>query len=306
MSNGRRFQNGLHTVRGGKRGPSLSGAVLLRRIGFSGVALATTLPIPVLALSVSLLREAPPARGTAGIAVNAECDRATGAGCEFHEFTFTRAIYSSPSRGRGGFRGGFGSWATDYPKADLQFAMVMQRLAQHLDIAQTENAVRLDDPQLRRFPWLYAVEVGRMALTEAEVTGLRSYLAAGGFLFVDDFWGGRQWDQFEQNIRRVLPNLPIVDLPLSHPLFTSYYNITEILQVPNVGNARWGETTECYGCDPAVRAIFDEHGRLLVLISFNSDLGDAWEWAEQPFYPVKYSTYAFQLAVNAIVYAMSH
>ena len=281
----------------------------MRRIGYSGVALATTLPIPVLAISASLLSEAPPARGAAGESApiaHVECDRASRTGCEFHEFTFTRAIYSSPSRGGGGFRGGYGSWATDYPKADLQFAMVMQRLAQHLDIAQQENAIRLEDPRLRRFPWLYAVEVGRMALSEGEVIGLRNYLQAGGFLFVDDFWGERQWDQFEQNIRRVLPNHAIVELPLTHPLFKSYYNITEILQVPNVGNARAGETTECWGCEPTIRAIFDDNGRLLVLISFNSDLGDAWEWAEQPFYPVKYSTYAFQLAVNAIVYSMSH
>lgn len=278
----------------------------MRRIGYSGVALATTLPLPVLAISASLLSDALSARGVSdAVESNLQCDHQARDGCDFHEFTFTRAIYSSGSRG-GGFRGGYGSWATDYPKADLQFAQVMQRLAQHLDIAQRENAIQLDDPQLRRFPWLYAVEVGRMALTDAEVVGLRGYLEAGGFLFVDDFWGERQWAQFEQNIRRVLPNHAIVELPLSHPLFSSYYNITEILQVPNVGNARRGETTECYGCDPAVHAIFDDHGRLLVLITYNSDLGDAWEWAEQPFYPVKYSTYAFQLAVNAIVYAMSH
>ena len=146
-----------------------------------------------------------------------------------------------------------------------------------------------------------------MALTDSEVKGLRSYLKAGGFLIVDDFWGSYQWANFEQNIKRVLPEYNIVDLPLSHPLFHSYYEIEEILQVPNINNGcAGGPYYEQDGYVPAIRAIFDERGRLLVLISWNSDLGDAWEWMEQACYPLKMSTYAYQLAVNAIIYSMTH
>ena len=223
-----------------------------------------------------------------------------------HEFYFTRAVYTD--RRGGGFGRWRSAWATDWPKADEQFLYVLGRLAPRIDAFDRDNAVRLDDPELRRYPFVYAVEVGNMALTATEVAALRSYLMAGGFLLVDDFWGANQWYAFESNMRRVLPKYQIVDLPLDHPLFNSYYEIKEIVQVPNVNLAQYGggRTTECYGCDPTVKAIFDADGRLLVLISFNSDLGDAWEWAEQPFYPLEKSNYAFQLAVNAIVYAMSH
>ena len=223
-----------------------------------------------------------------------------------HEFYFTRAIYSSGGF-RGGYRGRGGSWATDYPKADSQFLEVLGRLARELDSYSGEHAVRVDDPDLRRFPFLYAVEVGRMGLTDDEIKGLREYLLAGGFLIVDDFWGTYQWANFEENIRQVLPEYAIVDVPLSHPVFHSYYEIKEILQVPNVQNGcSGGPYNEQDGYTPMVRGIFDEKGRLLVLISFNSDLGDAWEWMEQSCYPLAMSTYAYEFAVNTIVYAMSH
>jgi hypothetical protein len=199
-----------------------------------------------------------------------------------------------------------GAWATDYPKADRQFITVVQRLLPTLDIYQAEHTVRFDDPDVRRYPFVYAVEVSYLALTEAEVHGLRDYLLAGGFLFVDDFWGTAEWASFEQQIRRVFPDRPIEDLPSDHPVFHTYYDITRVHQVPSIDNiCRRGRTAERDGFVPAVRGIRDDAGRVMVLISWNSDLGDAWEWAEQPCYPLELSTYAFQLGVNAIVYAMS-
>ncbi len=221
-----------------------------------------------------------------------------------HEFYFTRAIYSSWSRGYG--RRGRGSWATDWPKADVQFLWGLKRLT-NIDAYDFDNPVTLDNPDLRRYPFLYMLEVGAMQLTPPEVEGLRDYLTAGGFLFVDDFWGTYEWQVFEHEIYRVLPNYEIVELPLDHPLFSNFYVIEEILQVPNVGNGRSGYGTwEQDGYVPHVRAIFDDDGRLLVLINWNTDLGDAWEWAEDPWYPLAYSNFAYQMAVNAIIYAMSH
>ena len=167
--------------------------------------------------------------------------------------------------------------------------------------------MRLDDPELLRYPFLYAVEVGRMALSDEEVLGLRRYLATGGFLLVDDFWGSREWAVFEEQIRRVLPGRPIVDLPLDHPVFHTVYDIKELLQVPNVGNGMMGGPySERDGFEPFCRGIFDEQGRLVVMISWNSDLGDAWEWAENPYYPLDRSTFAYQLGINAVVFAMTH
>ena len=214
-----------------------------------------------------------------------------------HEFYFTRAIYNS------GW--GYGRWAIDYPKADRQFMTVVNRL---IDVngSPTENAIRLDDPEIRKYPFLYALEVGDIALSPAEIEGLRNYLLAGGFLVIDDFWGSWQWANFEQQIRQVFPEHPIIDVPLDHPLFNTVYRIDEVLQVPAYGNYWGGRTWEQDGYTAHVRGIFDEQDRLMVLINWNTDLGDAWEWAERPEYPLKYSTFAVQLGINFIVYAMSH
>lgn len=217
-----------------------------------------------------------------------------------HAFYFTRAIYSD-------FRRSWSrSWATDYPKADRQFLIGLRRIT-NIDAYEMENPVRLDDPDLRRYPFLYALEVGRMSLTAPEVDGLRSYLLAGGFLVIDDFWGTFQWQVFESEIHRVLPEYSIVDIPMDHPLLRTFYDISALVQVPNVQNGIFGvRTWEQDGYEPALRGIFNEDGRLLVAINWNTDLGDAWEWAENPYYPLKFSKFAYQMGVNLIIYAMSH
>ena len=197
------------------------------------------------------------------------------------------------------------SWSTDYPKADIQFLTVLQRLT-NLDAYGYENAVLLTDENIRRYPFLYALEVGYMNLSPPEIEGLREYLAAGGFLVIDDFWGSQEWAVFEWNMNRVFPARPIVDLDLDHPVFSTFYDIEEILQVPAYGRYRGGATWERDGYTPAVKGIVDDEGRLMVIINWNTDLGDAWEWAEQPDYPLRYSTFAFQMGVNMIIYAMSH
>ena len=146
-----------------------------------------------------------------------------------------------------------------------------------------------------------------MSLSQPEVEGLRSYLLAGGFLVIDDFWGTQEWANFEYEIRQVLPGYEIVDLPIEHNIFTTFYEIDEIIQVPNVGNGvRGGPTWERDGFIPMVKGIHDDDGRLMVVINWNTDLGDAWEWADDPYYPLKYSLYAYEMGVNFIVYAMSH
>ena len=219
-------------------------------------------------------------------------------------FYFTRGAYSSSPwswRGR--------SWSTDYPKADQQFLYVMQRTL-GWDIYECENPIRLDDPHLRRFPFLYVLEVGAMGLTQPEVEGLRNYLLSGGFLFVDDFWGSAEWENFEREIAQVLPGHNLEEIPMDHLIFRIIYPIEEVLQVPNVQRGETGDPAyygECYygaSCTATVRGIFDDDGRLMVVAAHNSDLGDAWEWAERPAYPYDRSNFAFSLAFNVIAYAM--
>ena len=151
------------------------------------------------------------------------------------EFYFTRGVYSS------GWR--WASWATDYPKADRQFMLAVNSLID-ISAAEHENAIRLNDPEIRRYPFLYALEVGNMALTASEAAGLRDYLLAGGFLVIDDFWGSWEWANFEREIRRVLPHHRIVEVPLAHPIFNAVYRIDEVLQVPAIGNHWAGRTWE--------------------------------------------------------------
>ena len=275
-------------------------AVVALALLIGGVALAYELRPPD---DAGPSIEGPSAQGYGGYIGDREFVLSRGDG--LHEFYFTRAIYTSYSRRSYG-RQRRGSWAVDWPKADVQFLWGLKRLT-NIDAYDFDNAVELTNPDLRRYPFLYMLEVGAMRLTAAEIEALRNYLTAGGFLFVDDFWGTYEWQNFEWEIHQVLPGYEIVELPLDHPMFSNFYVIDEILQVPNVGNGRSGYGTyEQDGYVPHVRAIFDDNQRLLVLINWNTDLGDAWEWAEDPFYPLVYSTFAYQLAVNAIIYAMSH
>jgi Domain of unknown function (DUF4159) len=219
-------------------------------------------------------------------------------------FYFTRGIYSGWGRGFGR-RGGGGSWATDWPKSDRTFLTVLRRLTD-VDAFPQEHGVALDDPALKRFPFLYILEVGRMGLTPPEAKGLREYMLSGGFVMVDDFWGTYEWANFQEQMSSVFPEYPIVEIPLDHQIFSTFYDIDSIVQVPNVNNAMTGRTWEQDGYVPHVRGMFDDKNHLMMVINWNTDLGDAWEWAESPYYPVNYSTYAFKVGVNTIIYAMSH
>ena len=222
-----------------------------------------------------------------------------------HEFYFTRGIYSGEfdDYDQGG------RWAVDYPKADRQFLVALKRLSL-VDAYESDHALELTDPGLRRFPFLYAVEVGSMSLTDAEVLALRNYLLAGGFLVIDDFWGSWAWEQFVGEMQKVLPERVIVDVPPEHPVFHIFYNIDELVQVPNLrlgwGADAGGPTHEYDGHIPRLRGIFDDDGRLMVLINWNTDFGDAWEWADDPHYPLRFSTYAFEMGINFVIYGMTH
>jgi hypothetical protein len=242
------------------------------------------------------------------------------AGTDFHEFYFVRAMYSGGRGSDFGFRRGRGAhlgdggpaWSTDYPRADRHMVLVTQRLS-NIDACAWEHPVSLADPELRRFPFIYALEWGEARLTDAEISGLRDFLEAGGLLMIDDFWGSYEWANFQREMHRVLPGRSIVDIPRDHLLFHIHYTIEgEILQVPNVANGRavalgypGAVTSEGDGYVPHVMGILDDAGRLMVVINWNTDLGDALEWAESPFYPLRYSTFASELFLNTIMYSMS-
>jgi len=223
-----------------------------------------------------------------------------------HEFHFTRGMFSDDF-GIGDESGG--SWSIDYPKADQLFLYALGRLSS-VNASSEENAVKLTDPQLRDLPFIYALEVGSMQLEAAEVEALREYLLAGGFLFIDDFWGSWAWNNLVEQMNQVFPGREIVEIPVTHQIFNLVYAIDEIKQVPNLHNgiaySKQGITHENDGKVPHVRGIFDDENRLIVLINWNSDLGDAWEWADHPEYPSHFSDYAVKLGINTVVYALTH
>jgi hypothetical protein len=241
----------------------------------------------------------------------------------FHEFYFVRAMYTGARDAGFGF--GFGgrngrgpelgdrgpTWSIDYASADRHMVLVTKRLS-NIDACEWEHPISLADPTLRRFPFVYSLEWGSAQLTEAEVIGLREYLQAGGLLMLDDFWGSAEWANFERQIHRVLPGRQIVEIPRDHLLFHIHYTIDgDILQIPNVRNgqlaARYDDapTFEQDGYEPHVMGIFDDDGQLMVVINWNTDLGDALEWAESPYYPLKFSTFASELFLNTIMYSMA-
>ncbi len=235
-----------------------------------------------------------------------ESARTTQATETRHEFYFTRGMFSDDFSMGDDFGG---SWSIDYPSADRHFLFALNRLSS-IDSSPDENAIKLTDPRLSELPLLYALEVGSMQLAKAEVIALREYLLAGGFLFIDDFWGSWAWSNLDEQMQLVFPDREIVDIPSTHHIFKIVYDIESIKQIPNLRNGiafeRTGITHEGDGKEPGVSGIFDDNGNLMVLINHNSDLGDAWEWADHPEYPSYFTTYAVQLGINVVVYAMTH
>jgi Domain of unknown function (DUF4159) len=227
-------------------------------------------------------------------------------GLSFGEYTFVRTIYDSPVGYRRGYYGG-GTWTTDYPEADNNFIVGLREWAgTNLKIAPRPEQLEILDDRIFDYPILYAVEPGFMELSTEQAARLREYLMRGGFLFFDDFWGEAEWQNVQEQFHKIVPEYEIKDLPLSHPIFHSYLDVEEVVQVPNVYNAQRGITSEKGGIVPHYMGIENKNGRLIAFISRNCDMGDAWEWINDPVYPWKYGLPAYKVGINVVIYAMSH
>lgn len=226
-------------------------------------------------------------------------------------FTFARVQYTSYSSGRSwGSRRG--RWAIDYPDAELNLAYRLQEMTS-LKVNPDSAVVQLDVDDLADYPFLYMVEPGYLTFNEAEVEALRAHLLNGGFLMVDDFWGEEEWANFEYEIRRVFPDREIHDLSIDHPIFRIVFDLKEKPQVPNPGtalrNRHTGITWERPGTEQVnYRAIYDDDGRIVVMICHNTDLGDGWEReGESEWYFREFAEKrAYPMGINIIVYAMTH
>ncbi len=243
-----------------------------------------------LALSAALASDVSPA------AFAPERDPATPA-----QFHFVRLAYSD-------IGGGFGfrdRWLTDWPEAEYFLLRGVRRLSR-IDAELEGERLAIMDDRLFDYPWLYAVEVGSWVLSEPEAAQLREYFDRGGFLMVDDFHGSFQWEIFEASMRRVFPDRPIVEIPKNDSVFHVLYDLDATVQIPGVQFLRSGRTYEQDGVQPHFRGIYDDKGRLVVVINFNMDLGDSWEHADIQEYAVQYTVLGYQHAINYILYAMTH
>ncbi len=233
------------------------------------------------------------------------------------EFHFIRLEYTDlPQYHRGwGYSSrdgtGTGWWLVDWPDADNHFTFGIGRLTR-IDIGDPRH-LRLTDPQLFDYPWVYATQTGWWGLSDAEVLQLREYLLRGGFLVVDDFWGPEQWETFRQTMNRVLPDHQITDISKSDSVMHVLYNIEDkdLTFIPGSRHLRRGpggtiQVVQPEGTTPAWRAMYDDKDRMVVAVNFNTDVGDAWEFADVPYYPEAMTALAYRYGINYIVYSMTH
>ena len=225
------------------------------------------------------------------------------------EFVVGRLMYrpnSCSGFGRGGdWRQGGTSWTVDYPRGDRTFASILRRLTV-TDVRSVEQPVNLDDgDDIFNWPFLMVAMPGSWDLSDEQAARLREYLLRGGFLLADSFFGTHEWECFAESLRRVFPDRPVVELTDGHPLFGVVYDFTERKQIRNWRTMGRGGYRDD-GSEPSWRAILDDDGRIMVAMSFNNDMGDSWQHADDPSYPQEDSHMGLRLGVNYVIYTMTH
>lgn len=216
-----------------------------------------------------------------------------------HDFTFVRLKYS-------GRLTQLSNWEVDYPASDRNFIYQLKKQTK-LNVAPDSIHISVGSKDLFDYPFAYVLEVGSMRLNKAEVINLREYLLRGGFIFVDDFHGGIEWKRFYTEFKKIFPKKEPVEIPVTHPIFRCFYKIEELIQIPGLRALYSGRTYERYDGRPAkYLGVTDDKGRLMMLICFNSDLGDAWEHAAMASYPREYSNIALKIGINAVIYTLTH
>ncbi len=221
------------------------------------------------------------------------------------KFTFVRVNYTTAP---GGFwYGGWPAWAHGYPIAEQNLMRIMNEVSYLGARVDDINTLALDDPELFKYPVAYIIEVGWWTLTDREAAALRDYIQRGGFVIVDDFkmagWGGFRggggWDKFEENMKRVLPGVRFYDMSATHPIFHSFFEIDSLDIVPQAYN---------YG-RPIFRGVYegnDPGKRLEMIVNYNTDISQYWEWSGRGFRPIDETNEAYKLGVNYIIYGLTH
>jgi hypothetical protein len=210
-------------------------------------------------------------------------------------FTFLRLRYA----GLGGLTNEGPGWMHDYPEAERHLMTIMHELST-LDSRSDSSAVlNFDDPEIFKYPVAYLSEPGHWQPTEKDVVNLRKYLLKGGFLIVDDFQGGH-WFNWEQQIRRVLPEGKLMPLDLSNPAFDSFYRIASLDMMYEYGRGQ--QKSEFWG----IYEDNDPKKRLMLVANYNNDIGDYWQWSSEGLLPIPLTNEAYKFGVNYLIYGLTH
>jgi len=206
-------------------------------------------------------------------------------------FKFARVQFNSYS-----FRSRNPGWAHDYPRADRNFLRILSEVTSIKTTAESFVVVRLEDPAIMDYPFLYFSEPGEWSITEEEASNFRAYLDKGGFAIFDDFDGPSDWFNFVGSMRQVFPDRTFEELTIDHPVFHCFYEIETLdMEPPYMVRGK-----------PTFYGLFDETGELQVVANFNNDIGDFWEWSDEGFHPIHLSNEAYKFGVNYVIYALTH
>jgi hypothetical protein len=222
------------------------------------------------------------------------------------QFTFVRVKYETAPGGY--WAGGRPSWVHGFPLAEENLMRIMNDISLFGGRTDDVNVLTLDDPELFKYPIAYIIEVGWWTLTDREASALRAYIQKGGFVIVDDFktigWRGNTtggWDPFEANMNRVLPGVQFFDMDIAHPIFHSFFEI-------NTGTL--DNFPQAYNSGrPVFKGVYEDNDprkRLVMIVNYNTDISQFWEWSGRGLRPVDDTNEAYKLGVNYLMYGMTH
>lgn len=213
-------------------------------------------------------------------------------------FTFARIRFKYPFSFR--WRGSIGDpngppWSHDFPRSEENLMKILSETTR-IDVNPGGHIVTFDSDEVFQYPIAYLCEVGYLTLTDHEIANMREYLLRGGFLIVDDFRGPREFDNFQEVMKQVFPERSLELLPGSHPIFTGFYDVSGLdLQPPYArfnGPQYWG--------------MKDDDGRLMMVVDYNNDISEYWEWSAEPFFRLEDTNEGFKFGVNYVLYALTH
>lgn len=212
-------------------------------------------------------------------------------------YTFVRLRYNS---GYGGFGRRFGgpAWSHDYPDGEVHFTKILEEITLLRIRTDGSNILSLDDPELFNYPVAYMAEPGMWQVTPSEAESFRKYLLKGGFAIFDDF-RGYDWDNLQEQMRAVVPELRWIELTGTEQVFHSFFEIDHPLElVPPYG-----------GLAPSYWGLFEDNDpkkRLLVIANVNNDLSEYWEFSGTGYAPVDVTNEAYKFGINYVIYALTH